>query len=242
MAQHALLNNIDHADLRVITDHAAAFGDDTMCALTFPAEFRNLQAEYPIFFYKDQQTGQFQPVAMFGFEDRENLFLEGSHWDAAYVPLSVTRQPFLLGKRRDGAPGEAEDEVLIHIDLDHPRVSAERGERLFLEHGGTSPFLDRVSSQLHTLHLGFMGCAPFVEALVKHDLLELFSLDVETADGATHRLAGYYTINEEHLHELGGDVLEDLNKRGYLQAIFMAIASLSNIGGLIRRREARQAR
>lgn len=238
MPNHALLNNVDHADLRVITTRAARYGDDVMCALTFPAEFRNVQAEYPIFFHKDPQSGQFQAVAMFGFEDRENLFLDGDRWDASYVPLSIARQPFLIGRRGADSGAEGDDEALVHIDLDHPRVSRSEGERLFLDHGGTSPWLDRMSAMLHTLHLGFQGSTPFVEQLVKHDLLELFALDVELDDGSTRRLAGYYTINEEHLHDLDGSVLAELNQRGYLQAVFMAIASLSNIGALIRRRNA----
>ena len=47
-----LLNNVDHKDLRVITTRGAEYGDDVMFALTFPAEFRNIQAHYPIVFRK----------------------------------------------------------------------------------------------------------------------------------------------------------------------------------------------
>ena len=69
-----LLNNIDQGDLRVITTRGAAYGDDVMFAATFPAEFRNIQAHYPIVFHKTAD-GQFQSVALFGFQDKENLFL-----------------------------------------------------------------------------------------------------------------------------------------------------------------------
>ena len=40
-----------------------------MFALTFPAEFRNLQAHYPIVFRKTRD-GQFQPIALFGFREQ----------------------------------------------------------------------------------------------------------------------------------------------------------------------------
>ncbi len=73
-----------------------------MYAITFPWEFRNLQAHYPILFRKRPDTGEFQPIALFGFEERENLFLTGSGWDAAYVPLTIERQPFLIGMQAAG--------------------------------------------------------------------------------------------------------------------------------------------
>ena len=52
MANHALLNNIEHRHLRIDSRRAAALGDDVMSAPTFPAEFRNVQAHYPIVFHK----------------------------------------------------------------------------------------------------------------------------------------------------------------------------------------------
>jgi hypothetical protein len=55
VTQHASLNNTEHSDLRVITALGAAYGDDVMYALTFPSEFRNLQAHYPIVFGKARE-------------------------------------------------------------------------------------------------------------------------------------------------------------------------------------------
>ena len=63
------MNNIDHKDLRVITTRSAAYGDDVKFALTFPAEFRNVQAHYPIVFHKTAD-GKFQSIALFGFQDK----------------------------------------------------------------------------------------------------------------------------------------------------------------------------
>jgi hypothetical protein len=241
MARHVLLNNVDHKDLRVITGRSADYGDAVMFAMTFPAEFRNLQAHYPIVFRKAPDTGQFQPVALFGFQEGENLFLNHEGWDAAYVPLTMERQPFLIGVQRPRSTGSTEREMVIHIDLDSPRISATQGERVFLEHGGITPFLDRINSVLHTIHLGVEATPAFVEALLELDLLESFTLDVELDDHSEHRLAGFYMINEDRLSELGGDALERLNRKGHLSAIYMAIASLSNFRALIERKNRRLA-
>jgi SapC len=221
------LNNIDHKDLRVITTRSAAYGDDVRSALTFPAEFRNVQAHYPIVFQKTAD-GKFQSIALFGFQDKENLFLGADGWDAHYVPLTVERQPFLIGFR--------DREPMVHIDLASPRVSRSEGEALFREYGGSSDFLERMSSVLLTIHRGLEAAPAFIDALLRDDLLESFVLDVELNDRTQHRLTGFYTINEERLGTLDADRLERMHKAGYLHAIYMAIASLSHFRDLIERR------
>lgn len=232
MANTALLNNVEHKDLRVDTARRRGLGDDVMHAPTFPAEFRNVQSHYPIVFAKTPEGG-FQPLALFGFEDGQNLFLGENGWDAPYVPLAIERQPFLIGVQ-GGEP-------LVHVDLDSPRVRAGGGEPVFLEHGGTTPLLERMSSVLLALYEGLQATPAFVAALVEHGLLESFTLDVALADGAQHRLAGFYTIHEERLAALGGDVLGRLNAAGHLQPIYMAVASVAQFRSLIERRNRRDA-
>jgi hypothetical protein len=227
MTNNVLLNNVDHKDLRVITSRSAQYGDDVMYAITFPAEFRNIQAHYPIVFRKNAQ-GQFESIALLGFQERQNLFLTRRGWDATYIPLTIERLPFLIGFSGDKQP-------MMHVDLDSPRISRTEGEALFLEHGGNTEYLERMSSVLLAIHQGIAGVQPFVAALLEHELLESFVLDVQLANGSQNRLAGFYAINEERLLGLNGAVLERFNRAGYLQAIHMAIASLSQFRALIER-------
>ena len=231
MPKHALLNNVDHKHLRVITARGAAYGDAVMSALTFPAEFRELQASYPIVFAQSADGASFDALALFGFERGENLFLEerdgAAHWDAPAIPLSVERQPFLIGRG---------DELSVHVDLDHPRVSSSEGEAVFLTYGGSSEYLERIASILRTLHDGLQAAQGFTAALVELELLESFVLDVELDNGARHRLEGFYTINEERLAALAPEQLTRLHGADYLQPVYMALASLSQFRGLIDRR------
>ena len=227
MSKHALLNNVDHKDLRVITTRSAEYGDNVMLAITFPGEFRNLQAHYPIVFRKNAQ-GQFEPVALLGFKDGQNLFLTRQGWDATYIPLTIERQPFLIGFSSDRQP-------MMHIDLDSPRVSRDHGEPVFREFGGNTEYLERMSSVLLAIHQGLASNEPFIGALLQHELLESFVFDIQLNDGSQNRLGGFYTINEERLLDLNGAALEQLNRAGHLQAIYMAIASLSNLRALTER-------
>jgi hypothetical protein len=230
MANHAPLNNVDHKNLRVVTTRGAAYGDAVMSALTFPAEFRDLQACYPIVFAQDG-NGSYDALALLGFEQGENLFLGPNGWDAPTIPLTIERQPFMIG--RGGS-----DELSVHIDLDSPRVrdGGIEGESLFLTYGGTSEYLERVSSVLRTIHEGLIASRAFVGALVELELIESFVLDVELDDGSQNRLAGFYTINEDRLAQLSAEQLARLHRDGYLQAIYMAVASLAQFRNLIQRK------
>ena len=233
MANFQILNNIDHKDLKIITERSARFGDNVWYAVTFPAEFRNLQRHYPIFFIKNPNDGEFQAVAMFGVENGENLFLDEYGWNASYIPLNIMRQPFLIGFQEKDKGGKVEREPVITVNMDSPRVSLEQGEPVFLEHGGNSDYLERVNSVLKVLYQGMLGSKPFFDALTDLDLLESFVLDVQLDDGSEHRLAGYYTINEDVLKELDGEKLEMLSRKGHLEAIYMAIASMSKVSDLL---------
>jgi hypothetical protein len=227
MTKHALLSNIAHKDLRVITQRSARYGDDVMAAVTFPAEFRNIQAHYPIVFAKTKE-GLFNPLALFGFRDKQNLFLGPNGWEVPYVPLMIERQPFLIGPANSDGP-------LIHIDLDSPRVSQSEGELVFREHGGTTEFLDRMGSMLATIHQGMAATQPFLSAITEYELLESFALEMRFKDGAEHRFTGFYTVHEEKLAKLDGTALGKLHAKGYLQPLFMIIASLSNLRDMVER-------
>lgn len=233
MAKFELLNNVDHKDLRIIIERSASYGDDVWYVPVFPAEFRNVQRCYPIFFTKNPDTGKFQPVAMFGFQNRENLFLDENGWNAPYIPLSVMRQPFVIGRQEARGQAGRDTQLVVSVDVESPRCSTTEGERVFLEHGGNSEYLERVTELLHLIYSGYESSVGFADMLLGMDLLESFVLDVELDNGSNHRLAGFYTIKEESLAELTGKDLAVLRNNGFLEAIYMVIASMSHIPDLV---------
>ena len=232
MSNPVLLNHVEHRDLRVDARRGAAFGDDVMYAPAVPAEFRSLQAHYPIVFQRDA-AGGFHPLALFGLRQGENLFLDGERWDATYIPLAIERQPFLIGV--------AGAEPMVHVDLDHPRVRAGPGEALFQGPGIASEFLERARTTLLMLHDGLLATPAFVDALQRHQLLESFVLDIRLDDGSDNRLAGFHTIDERRLQALDGSALEQLSRDGHLLPAYMVLASLSRFRDLIERMNRRRA-
>lgn len=232
MPNFALLNNVDHQDVRVITDRSAHYGDNVMYALTFPFEFREVQAFYPILFHRDNE-GTLYPVALFGFQQGENLFLDESGWAARYVPAMIRRQPFLIGYQESKDPNATEKERMLSIDMDHPRVSRERGEPLFQPLGGWTPFLEESASLLETIYQGTEQNRRLIAALEEHQLVESVTFDIALQDGSRNQLLGFFAIDEEKLQGLPGETLEAFSKEGILMPIFMALASTMNLRTLI---------
>jgi hypothetical protein len=234
MAKHALLNNVAHKNLRVITRHSADLGDNVSSVVTFPTEWGDVQREYPILFRKDPATGELLSVALLGFGEAENLFLNESGWNASYIPGIVARGPFLIGFQRE--------EPVIHVDLDHPRISATEGEPVFLPNGGNSRYIERIAVILEAIRVGLEASKAMFAAFQALDLIEPVRLQVEISGEEQHNLHGYFTINEEKLANLDGEQLEKLNRAGFLQGAFLVVASLNNVKKLIDMKHRRRMR
>jgi hypothetical protein len=234
MSHHQILDPAAHAALRVRTEAGAAFGDGVQAALAVPAEFRRLACEFPILFRHDSASGTYSALALFGFEPEENLFVVDGAWDAACKPLAVAVQPFLIGRSPDGTSAQ------VHVDMASPRIAeGEAGAALFDADGKPTPYLDEAIEMLGALDEGYRASGEFFAALVRYDLLEPFSMDVTLDSGTQHRLVGYHLVNEDKLAALEPGILTELHRADHLAPLYMAVASLGNMGKLVRRKNRR---
>ena len=232
MSKFQMLNNIAHKDLRIITEKSAKYGDSVNGCLVFPEEFARIQKEYPIFFQKDGETGEFEAVAIFGFAQSENLFLEGNSWNANYIPALMLREPFLIGFQKNQDSGDLQP--VIHVDMEHARISkGAEGEQVFLEHGGNSSYIDDVSKTLMLIHEGIDMSKDMFSAFLSMDLIESFVLNIEFTNKTRYTSESYYTINQEKLFSLDESAVSKLHKAGYLYYAYSVISSLGNIEKLI---------
>jgi hypothetical protein len=219
------LNTVTHKDLRVQASAAARYGDAQRFVPVIVGEFAFLVPHYPIFFAKDSETGSFYCGAMLGIDEGENLFLG----EEGYRPLNLRRGPFFTA----GSD--------IAIDLDHPRVDVS-GQPLFTEAGEPSDYLKSIMGLFQDLRPGLEQTKIFIETLMKLKLVEPIDISLAFDDGTRRQLDGLYTINQDVLKKLAdGDVI-DLFRRGYLQAIYLMIASLKQVPVLAQKKNARLAR
>ncbi|WP_140723129.1 SapC family protein [Pseudomonas sp. Hp2] len=239
MARHELLNNVAHKDLRVVAARfGSEFGDEVGLVPAFPTEFAELQREYPLFLRREA-NGDWQAVALLGFEAKENLFLQDGRWNAGYLPGFIARGPFLIGFQEQQVEGERRLEPVIHVDMEHPRVSTTEGEAVFLPQGGNSPYLEHVATVLRGINDGVaMGKAMYAAL----DALELIQpMDIGLQFDAQHRasLAGLYGIDRERLAALDAESLHGLHRAGWLEGAWLLLASQHNLRRLMAEKQRR---
>lgn len=226
MTGPVLLNNIDHADIRVRLGHGAAFGDAVNQIELLPTELEAAQRDYPIVLRR-APAGAWRAVALLGLDPHENLFLDGESWRARYVPALAQRGPFSIGVPREGG------EPMIHIDLDHPRVSRDAGEPLFRDHGGNAPYLDHVAKVLQVIYAGHEAAPAMFAAFEAAGLIAPVTLEIELPEGRKYRVPDCHTVDLAAFAGLGGDTLAELNARDFLRAAVWIASSLGNVSRLI---------
>lgn len=239
MTQIVLLNNVDHADLKVADRYGPETGDAINQVLVLPSEFEALQREYVILF-RLKPEGGYQSVALLGLDRDENLFLDGQSWSARYIPAVQRRGPFSIGLHVQGPTGEREPKV--NIDLDDSRVGDPQGDPLFLPHGGASPRLVAANLALATLYEGLAMSEPMFEAFAAAELIEPVAIDITVGEGRRYDLEDVFTISRERLAALDGAALERLHRGGWLGLAVQVAASLGNLDHLVALKTRREAR
>ncbi|MCS4233063.1 SapC family protein [Stenotrophomonas sp. BIGb0135] len=239
MPRYEMLNNIAHRDLRVATDFGPELGDAVGMVPAYPSEFAELQREYPIFLRKDPATGDWQSVALLGFEQHENLFLQDGRWNAAYLPGAAAKGPFLIGFQESRIDGALTREAVLHVDLEHPRVNATQGEPVFLPQGGNTPYLEHIAGVLRGIHDGHAFGAAMFAALDAHGLIQPLTLDVQIDPQHRVGINGLHAIDRDRLALLDGAALAELNSAGYLEGAYLMLTSLHNMRRLIAEKQRR---
>lgn len=216
--------------------YGAEYGHQVGAVMILPNEFAKAQREYPILFRKDSETGRFFPVALLGFEENENLFLdENSIWSTRYIPLAMKQGPFLIGLQQQ----EAEQRLAIYADLNDSRIQQNTTPALFDADGNASATLNEIRDILSARHKGTELLEPMIEAFLKYNLLERVMLEIDLSHGATIKFDAGYTVHIENLVALENDAVVALHKSGFLSLAYNVADSVNNIQSLIDIKNAR---
>lgn len=236
MTNWVVVNSELHRNVRIVTKASAEFGDNVGLVSVIPREYPRLLAHYPIFFRKSAQTGQFEPAALLGFTNTENLFLTGDRWDAGYVPLQIQRQPFSVAATQVSESGTERTRIEVAFDVDSPRVRTDEGEALFGEDGQPSTFLQKVTSILSEFVAGARESFAFTARLTGCNLIEPYRIEIEFVDGSEAKLQGLYSINSESLRALPAAHLAELRDLRYLEWTYFQLGSLAHLSALVARK------
>lgn len=193
------------------------------------AEFAAAAVCCPILLAKSAETGRFYAGALFGFRPDENLVGDDAGAGQAFFPLELERQGFFVSDEN------------IAVDLDHPRVSDNNGERLFDANGEPGEPLRRIQRALGLLKSGIDETDAFIRTFLELHLIEPIDISLRFDDGEQLKLDGLYTITLDGLHELDDAAVLKLFRSGYLQLAYCVAGSVRQIPVLAHRRNQRLA-
>ncbi|KTF17881.1 SapC family protein [Pseudoalteromonas sp. H105] len=220
------LHNEKHANTKIQNGINVEFLKSQHLVPVVAHEFARVANEFPMSFVKNNETGQFQAVAMFGLEPGENLFVQDGKWTAAYAPMATTRYPLGLVKHPQ------EDQYGIVIDEASPLVGEAEGSALF-ENGEETDYLKRRKDALVSFIEFSKVTEAFTQYLADKELLVAQTLTVDIK-GEKKDINGIYLIDEKKLNELSDEDFLDLRKRGYLAPMYSFLTSTHQVARLAR--------
>jgi len=233
MTQLTVINSQTHLNLRV-SPHPTTESAAMNAVSVIPHELTRLLAHYPVFFIKSGESGRFEPVALLGFDQGENLFYSNGRWEVDYVPLQIQRHPFSLLRRPELAGAAAA--LDLAIDMESAQIRADEGERLFTADGKATKFLKDRASMMQALVTGSTEAFNFTGKLAELGLLEPVQIKVEFVDRSEKQLQGLYWIAAAALQKLTGEQLVELRNRRYLEWMYFQMATLAHVSGLVARK------
>ena len=141
-----------------------------------------------------------------------------------------SRIPFYIGKRTKIEGGIPIDEKNLTIDIDHPSVNKDSGNRIFLEHGSNSDYLNHISRVLLQL-MKALRVKWILNVIIIIKLFEPLNLSVDIRN---NNFAIKVLDNKwNKLKNLDEKSIAKLHQKGFLQHIYMIAASIGNMNNLI---------
>ena len=193
-------------------------------------ELDKLVLDYPLFFIKDSETGQFGLHALTGFYPAQNLFINKGQWQASYLPLHISRQPFLLGAADKTA---ADQQVPILINTQSSRINSDDGHAIFTADGCLSAYMEKIKTDLVSIYRGTPATQQFIDFMTQHGLIESLKLDISFKNGQADSFQGLYTVNTQQINELATADLLHGAQHSYLGYMALISASIGNVSKLI---------
>ena len=194
-------------------------------------EFGDVCREYPILFVRAGADAMgkalMAPIAAMGLSQKENLFLQGTAWRAAYIPALLRTYPFAIG--RVGA----EQRAVLTIDIGWSGLSQTEGLPLFDEAGEPSQHLQTMQKQLEHIELEVQRTRELGSLLVAKDLLREMRFDAELPDGQKLKVDGFFAVEEKQLTKLSDADLVAMHRNGVMGLVYAHLVSLGNLRKLV---------
>lgn len=199
-----------HGKLRLKRGRDYGFARETNAVPIALHEAAAASGDYPIVF---GAKGQGVMLAIVGYQERENLFLEkdGSWRAGAYIPAYVRNYPFAFI--------EAGNQFVLGIDPEAPMLG-EAGDNLFNNSQQPTEPLNQAIELCKSLFQSLKLTGEFLAALETRELLIENSAVIEFKAGRSARLGGFRIVDQRKFEALDDATFLDWRRRGWLAPIY----------------------
>jgi SapC len=221
------LNSETHRNLKIKpSDEGLKFSGKTNSVLLAGIEFPEACKHFPIVFAK-LAGQQVLPMALLGFRDLENLFVDASgKWKCEYVPAYIRRYPFILAK------SDAGQQLTVCIDESYSGFGADEGQSLFSGDGESTDYLKTVLAFLQDYQTQLERTEVFLDTLREFDLLTDVAANINLPGGESFAIAGMMMVDERKLQTLPEAQILRLFRSGELAWVYSHLLSISNFNRL----------
>lgn len=228
LAQPVALTQDQHKDLRILPKFSVEILENRHVAPLMLQEFTAAAPFYPIFFLKAGDAEVYNPVAVFGLQESQNLFLQDGEWKGEYVPAGIRAYPFTLAQAND-------DQLILCVNEQADNVSRTEGQALFDAEGKATEFFDGINSFFKDYIDANTVSRNILNQITEMGLFKADGLQYRDLAGNERRLNGFHVIDREKFDALSDEQFLQLRKFGVLPAIYAHFSSLERIGVLIAR-------
>jgi hypothetical protein len=225
MSSPVPLQNDKHASLKATRSGDYTRHKERHLIPIIAQDFFTLAAEFPVVFVKNNDAGEFIPVAVMSLREGQNLYCGTEEYKAQVIPLSFNNAPFSIAR----ADPEGEQYVVL-IDEESPMLSKTDGDPLFKEGGEKTEYLEqRIEAVLHVAQQ-VQQTQAICKLFVEKNLLTTNQVQLQhRPDGKTYNIDGIYTIDETALNALGDEDILELRSKGLLAMIYAHLTSLQQL-------------
>lgn len=227
-----VLDKEKHANLKIVPNPSCAHMRNKQLTLVTISEFTRAANNFPIVVIKDENSGAFGTVALFGFKAGENLMYGAEQWKCSYAPMSMWRHPFILAHdEKDPEPNR----LSLCFEDDQEYINEKEGSvALYKEDGQESDVLKNFRQLIGDLFEREKATYRFMEKMIELNLLKQFSLQLTMASGQKRQVKGMHTIDAKRLAELSDEQVLEFHRNGYLRAVNTMLDSLGQFNLLMK--------
>ncbi len=194
------------------------------------AEFASAAACYPIAFARDDDSGEFTPMAVLGLRNGENLFVDtqGQWLARSYLPAYVRRYPFCIAEIPDREGRQPQRLVCV----EDGELTA-GGAALFEASGQPTALWDNTQRLLEAIEASRQQTRVLCKRLDALGLFTPFEALALPRAGQRMRLQGLFRVDEEKMNAIPGKDLRVMLRKGELKATCAHLISLENFAALM---------